>query len=108
VELGIDVNYGTAAASAELSGVCLFELDQESLPHGVFGSDTLSLTRDYDLDPGRYTFRVGAACTSGAGWAHGSADANARLVVIPEPATLSLPALGGLAVIRRRKRGVIK
>jgi len=40
----------------------------------------------------------------GSGWDYGSLIDNVSIVGIPEPATLSLLALGGLAMIRRRRR----
>ena len=41
---------------------------------------------------------------SGAGWVGSSYDLGFRVHVTPEPATLSLLALGCLAVLRRRRK----
>jgi len=103
VELDINVFDSWTEARVELSGVDLFVLNEASMPFGV-GSDTFSITRDYNLAPGQYTFSVEAASTAASGSASGRADTYAQLTIIPEPATLSLLALGGLTVLRRRRK----
>ncbi len=104
VQLDIDVTYISSEARVELSGVDTFVLDESSLPSGD-GSDTFGATRNYNLAPGRYTFSVSATSDAGAlGHSDGRSDAYAQLTITPEPATLSLLAIGGMSLLRRRRR----
>ncbi len=59
-----------------------------------------------DLGPlprGTYSYTVNAIQTTPSGWPRGYATLEGTFTVVPEPTTMTVLALGGLAVLRRRK-----
>ncbi len=62
------------------------------------------LVQDYGLDLGGWHLEYAFAISDDGTVIAGSAREGAFVAVIPEPATLGLLALGGLAVLRRRRR----
>jgi uncharacterized membrane protein len=60
------------------------------------------LVQDYGLDLGGWNLEYAKAISADGTVIAGDAREGAFVAVIPEPATLSLLALGGLALLRRR------
>ena len=98
---GVDVKLATGAtAPADWSGVSTTKSFEFAKGAGQANTD---LGQDYELDSAVTARWVYFDITSSYGDnRHGLSEV--RMVTVPEPATMSLLVLGGLAVLRRRRK----
>ena len=103
--VGMDYSYGIEKAVLwdlrDLSNIQAIDLTQFAIDHGILGPFTGNLRRGTAIG----IDAQGNPVIAGVGYA-GSLEASGWtgfVMVVPEPATLSFLALGGLALLRRRR-----
>ena len=103
-----DSYYGFSSSSglAEMA-VCMYDASEDNV-NILFGDSVHASDNYFDgftleniiVEPGDSIF-VTTHQVSGGGWSN--IIVNPTITVVPEPATLSLLAFGGLALLRKRK-----
>lgn len=97
---GGDIHFANSSAATWVPGavLTLTTFESSAVPTYYFGSDTTGLTAN-QLAQIRFVDGVTGAI-SPAGW---DPAGNGLLVPVPEPMTISLLVVGGLAMLKRRK-----
>lgn len=93
----------TAVDNEPIIGVDLQLLDAAGNPTGSVASGTLATSTLAEGDRPDTKYFSGTVYPSYKNYNHGFAD-NAGFDIVPEPATMTLLALGGLALLRRKRK----
>ena len=96
-------NHGRPLVLELITGGSVVTPDAESSPAGASGV-WVEFTRTYNsLAAGDYTVLVGTRDDAGTGWT-GTRISIDNVTLVPEPVTMAFLGLGGLGLIRRKKR----
>lgn len=93
----------TAVANEPIIGVDLQLLDAAGNPTGSVANGTLDTSTLAEGDRPNAKYFSGTVYPSYKNYNHGFAD-NASFEIVPEPASMSLLALGGLALLKRKRK----